>query len=222
MGNLLDVCKKFLGLTADNKDLLKKPLWKKLNTMIIIAAAGILLIVLANAFSTGSGDIGSGNSGGSTDAGAADIQKETGSVRNVPPDINQMENMLAQELEQVLSQINGVGEIKVNVNLASTPQKDYAINTTTNNKTTKEVDQKGGNRTTTETNEDGQMVLVRQIQGSREEPVVVKEIKPEVKGVIIVAQGAADPVVKSDLMKAVQVYLDVPLYKVIVLPKESR
>jgi len=217
MGNIVESFKKLLGLDNGGDDIFKRPVWKKLNMLVLIAAAGILLIILANTFTT------TGKSqDGTTNTPPPESPKESTVLLNAPLDMNKLEATLAQKLEQVLVEINGVGEVKVNVNLASTTQKDYATNMNTNNKTTREQDQKGGNRTITETNETGQMVLVRENQGNKEEPVVVKETKPEVKGVIVVAEGAKDPAIKADLMKAVQVYLDVPLYKVIVLPKESR
>ena len=217
MGNIVESFKKLLGLDSGGDDIFKRPVWKKLNILVLIAAAGILLIILANTFTT------TGKSqDGTTNTPPPESPKEPTVLSNAPLDMNKLEATLAQKLEQVLVEINGVGEVKVNVNLASTTQKDYATNMNTNNKTTREQDQKGGNRTITETNEIGQMVLVRENQGNKEEPVVVKETKPEVKGVIVVAEGAKDPAIKADLMKAVQVYLDVPLYKVIVLPKESR
>lgn len=216
MGKIIDSLKKALGIDESGNDITKKPVWRKLNILIIIASIGVLLIILANTF-------------GSTEtkqviapvAGPAANNKETGDIVSQDASVDSLEVSLAQRLEKVLAIINGVGEVKVTVNLASSTQKDYAVNTTINNKTTREQDQKGGNRTTTETSENDQMVLVRENQGSKEDPVIVKETKPEVKGVIVVAEGAVDPEIKADLMKAVQVYLDIPLYKVIVLAKEE-
>lgn len=189
---------------------------KKVNIMIIIAAAGVLLIVLANLFSPVSSpnepaQPGTSNTSGNTAVNPGSSQ-----------DIGTMEKNMAKNLEGILSQIEGVGEVKVTVNLASTAEKDFAINTSVDSKSTQEHDQRGGNRTVTETNQQDQMVLVRINQGSKEDPVVVKEIKPEVKGVIVLADGVSDPLVKADVMKAAQVYLDIPLYRVIVLQKESR
>lgn len=216
MGNIMESLKKALGIDGTSNDITKRPVWRKLNILILIASAGVLLIVLANSFgsSKGSREI-------TPDTGLVQGSKDT--VQNVNPadNVDRLEASLAQRLEKVLTLVNGVGEVMVTVNLASSTQRDFAVNTTTNNKTTKEEDQKGGNRVITETNENGQMVLVRENQGSQEDPVVVKETKPEVKGVIVVAEGAGDPEVRADLMKAVQVYLDIPLYKVIVLVKEE-
>jgi len=217
MGKIIEALKKVLGINNVTDDITKRPVWRKLNILIIIASAGILLIVLANSFgSTEEKQEISHNTGPVQD------NKQTGQTVNPGGNnVGMLETSLAQRMEGVLTLINGVGDVKVTINLASSTQKDYAVNTSTNNKTTKEQDQKGGNRIITETNEDGQMVLVRESQGSKEDPVVVKEIKPEVKGVIVVAEGAGNPEVKANLMKAVQVYLDIPLYKVIVLAKEE-
>lgn len=216
MANLTETLKKLLGM-ADGEETARRPVWKKLNILLMAAAAGILLIVLANAFTPGSGIA---NRSGGTET--ADKREDAAAVQDAPADVIKLENLLGQRLEEVLTEIDGVGKVSVTVNLASTTERDYAVNTSTNNKTTRENDNKGGNRTITEINEDGQMVLVRESQGSREQPVVVKEIKPEVKGVMVVAEGAEDPAVKADLMNAVHVYLDVPLYRVIVLSRESR
>ena len=215
---VMESLKKFFGINDSTNDITKRPVWQKLNVLIIIASAGVLLIVLANSFGSSEGkqEI-------TPNAASIPGSKDSGQIVNSADNVDRLEASLAQRLEKVLTLINGVGEVKVTVNLASSTQKDFAVNTTTNNKTTKEQDQKGGNRVITENNENGQMVLVRENQGSKEDPVVVKETKPEVKGVIVVAEGAGDAGVKADLMNAVQVYLDIPLYKVIVLEwEESR
>ncbi|PKM81294.1 MAG: hypothetical protein CVU89_09780 [Firmicutes bacterium HGW-Firmicutes-14] len=237
MVNFIKSIKKLFGAADSGSEEDKggraaRPVWKKLNNLIIIAAAGIFLIILANVFSS-DGNPPDGLGGGGTpeikspgivspgpEGSGSGEDKGTGVAYT--PGITELENLLAERLEKALVQISGAGKLEVTVNLASTLEKDCAVNTVTNKKTTEEHDQKGGNRTITELNENGQMVLIRESQGSTEQPVVVREVKPEVKGVIVVAEGAHDPAVKADLMNAVQVYLDVPLYKVIVLPRESR
>ena len=214
MADWKELIKKLFGRAAGDSP--KRPVLQKLNVLIIIASVGILMIVLANTFSTG------GNSDETVRMDPPEEQVVKMPSANPSSDITKLENTLAQKLEEVLTQIEGVGDVEVTINLASTTEKNFAVNTSTNSKNTREFDQKGGNRTITEIDETGQMVLVRESQGNREQPIVVKEIKPEVRGVIVVAEGAEDPVIRSDLMKAVHVYLDLPLYKVIVLSRESR
>lgn len=215
MRNFWESVKKLLGLQQGDADNANQPVMKKLNTLMIIAAAGVLLMVLANLFSP-ERPVDESDSGRTEQT---DGQKVT---VNSPQDIASLEKTMARDLEEVLGQIDGVGEVKVTVNLASTAEKDFAVNKSVDTKNTQEHDQRGGNRTITETNQQDQMVLVRESQGSREDPVVVKEVKPEVKGVIVLAEGVQDAAIKADVMKAAQVYLDIPLYRVIVLQKESR
>jgi len=226
MSKVTEFIRKLLG--SGNEAGEKRPTARRVNTLMLVAAAGVLLIVLANTFGTGTNAPGEPSnelsdpgimSGQNGDDSLGGDSKQT---EGLSSGITDLENLLAQRLEQALVRISGAGETRVTVNLASTTEKDYAVNTTTNKKDTLERDQKGANRTITEINEDGQIVLVRETQGSREMPVVVKELKPEVKGVIVVSEGAENPEIKASLMMAVQVYLDVPLYKVVVLPMESR
>ncbi len=225
MNKILEYFRKLLANKNESGE--KNHAARRLNTLMLAAAAGILLIILANTFDTGdkvADDPLDDLSGPGTTAEDSGISPGGGSngTETLATEITDLENLLARRLEDALAQISGAGETRVTVNLASTTEKDYAVNTSTNKKDTLERDQKGANRTITEINEDGQIVLVRETQGSKETPVVVKELKPEVKGVIVVSEGAADPEIKASLMMAVQVYLDVPLYKVVVLPMESR
>lgn len=220
MSNIVEFFKKLFS-NKNNTVETKEPLMKKINFLMLLASVGVLIILLSNLFDSGGSNSIEQGSADEKSGVVTDSQNDAGEV-NGQTGITAMENVLSKRLETVLSQIQGVGEVKVTVNLASTPEKDYAVNTNSGNKNTQEHDQKGGNRTITETNEQDQMVLVRESQGSKEEPVVVTEKKPEVKGVVVVAEGVTDSEVKANVMKATQVYLDIPLYKVIVLPKESR
>lgn len=129
------------------------------------------------------------------------------------------EEELARKLEAMLGSINGVGDVKVSVRLAASTHSHYAFNTDNGEKVIREQDQSGGTRTTTETTQMEQLVLVRGPQGS-EKPVIEKEIAPDIAGVLVVARGASRPEVRARLFQAVQVSLGVNPHKVIVLPME--
>lgn len=201
---------------GDSDGVFKKPRAKTLNYLVMIGATGTLLIILANAFTpvkTGPPvELRSENP-----VSQGEPVSETGRM-----EISRAEEMLNRRLEEALGNIDGVGTVKASVNLASTTEMDYAVNTTASNRKTDEKDTRGGNRTITEVNENGQLVLLRESENSKEAPVVIKEIKPEVRGVMVVAEGAGDPGVKADLIYAIQVYLDVPVHKVVVLPSKGR
>ncbi len=129
------------------------------------------------------------------------------------------ERELAANLEEMLGRISGVGKVKASVELATSTNSNYAFNTDGGEKVTQEKDQSGGTRTTMETTESEQLVLVQGSQGSQM-PVVEKEIAPDIAGVMVVAEGASSPEVRARLFQAVQISLGVAPHKVIILPME--
>lgn len=129
------------------------------------------------------------------------------------------EQKLADKLEAMLNQVNGAGEVKVSVRLATSSQTNYAIDKDTMERTTREEDQAGGNRTITETTERDQLVLVQGSQGNQQ-AVIEREIASDIAGVLIIAQGASNPEVKSRLFQASHISLGVDPHKVVVLPME--
>ncbi|WP_027719279.1 hypothetical protein [Desulfovirgula thermocuniculi] len=128
------------------------------------------------------------------------------------------EAAIEEKLREMLGQVEGAGRVKVTVRLASSNLEEYAVNTTTSHKTTQEKDQAGGTRVTSENTSSDQLVLFRTGQG--EKPVVKQEVAARIAGVLVVADGARDPVVKDRLFRAVQVALGIEPHKVMVLPRE--
>lgn len=51
-------------------------------------------------------------------------------------------------------------------------------------------------------------------------PIVTKRIKPKVRGVVVVAKGAENAVVKSLIVDAVEKGLNVPAYRISVVPRK--
>jgi len=136
--------------------------------------------------------------------------------------ITQAEAALEQRLERILTKMDGVGNVSVSVVFKESPEYEYAVNVSTSEKSITESDQSGGNRVTLDTTESGQLVLVRSANNTGEKPVVVKEIKPEILGVLVVAQGASNPLVKAELTRAVQTLLGISLDQVTVVSGEGR
>lgn len=142
-------------------------------------------------------------------------------VSNASP-ITQAEIALEQRLEGILTQINGVGNVSVKVVLRESPEYEYAVNVSTTERSITENDQSGGNRLTLDTTETGQLVLVRSANNAGEAPVVVKKTKPEVVGVLVVAQGASNPMVRAELTRAVQTLLGININQVTVVSGDGR
>ena len=131
------------------------------------------------------------------------------------------EENLGRKLCEMLKQVEGAGGVEVSVRLSSSTRSEYAVNTTTGKKTTQERDQSGGTRLITEDTGNDQLVMNRNGSGG-EQPVVERELAPQVAGVLIVADGAGDSRVRAKLFEATRVALGIEPQKIIVLPMERR
>ena len=96
---------------------------------------------------------------------------------------------------------------------------ETAFNMITNEKTSEERDNEGGVRTIVETQSNKQVVVIR--KDGEDEPVIIKRSTPEIKGVLIVAEGASSSQVKQKIINAASTLLDVPVHKISVLPNKE-
>ena len=201
------------GQEGKDKFNLKNNQLKKVNTLLLLAAAGVLIMMFAAFFNN--------QTAPSPDVSGQQSNIEIDEASYSSP-IEAQEVALSGHLEQVLGQVAGVGELVVTVNLLSTSEQELAVNTSAIVKTTEENDQTGGTRIITEKNENGQLVLVKTAQGGQEQPVIIKQYKPEVQGVLVVAEGARDIKTKAEIIRGVETLLNIPAHKVHVVSKESR
>ncbi|MDN5294293.1 MAG: stage sporulation protein [Eubacteriales bacterium] len=203
-----------LGLLGkESQGTLKQPQKKLISLLLLVVAAGVVMVFLNGLFFQ--------------PTAGPEAVKVSSAVQNTPaaeterPSLREEEKKLAAELAGVLQSIAGVGRVEVRVNLSSSSEYEYAFNSNTSSRTTEEKDQRGGVRTVTETSKNGQLVVVHG-QGSNEDPVVVREVKPEILGVLVVAEGAKDPAVKREIVEAVRTYLHLPVHRINVQPMEKR
>lgn len=106
-----------------------------------------------------------------------------------------------EELVAILSQISGVGEVKVMINFKNGETKVPAYDSTKQTTVTEEKDTEGGTRTNNQVS-DGATVVMNS-EGGDSKPFIIETYKPQIEGVIVVAQGAEDSKVKYDIQKAV-------------------
>ena len=132
--------------------------------------------------------------------------------------LNSIEKGIAAQISQILSQVQGAGQVMVTVSLEAGPEQSYARDASTVRSNVEEKDAGGGTRVTMETNEKSAVVFAEK-QGAA---LVVKELGPRVQGVLVVAEGAKDPEIKAQLSRAVQTMMNLPAHKVLVLPKGER
>jgi stage III sporulation protein AG len=135
-------------------------------------------------------------------------------------DLTPVEEQLESRLTSALSAVDGAGSVQVTVTFKSGAENVYAQNVNKQDQTIQQKDQSGGNSTTNEVNEQDNLVLLQSANDGSSTPVVVKELHPEIAGVLVLAEGANNPALKEKLVQAVETVLDIPPYRVMVLQKE--
>jgi stage III sporulation protein AG len=129
------------------------------------------------------------------------------------------EEAYENQLKQILETIVGVGDVEVLVTIDSTEEMDVARNSKDSQQVTGEKDTNGATRNITEVTRDGSVVLYQ--VSSDQQPLVLKYIKPKIRGVIVVAKGAENITVKKMISEAVERGLDVPSHKISILPRKQ-
>lgn len=127
---------------------------------------------------------------------------------------------LQKRMESILSKIGGAGSVNVMITYVSGKELVPAYDTKRTENDTQEKDNGGGTRSIKNNDTENKVVYEESGSGVKK-PVVLKELQPAVKGVVVVADGAADPVVRESLTRAVQVLVDVPVHKIQVLQRNK-
>ncbi|MBU5677568.1 stage III sporulation protein AG [Alkaliphilus sp. MSJ-5] len=179
------------------KDLLKELISKKhvANIIVILAVAIIALIFSSDLLVKDS-------------SSKNNIKETTGDTFVKQEEVFKTEEEIVEvRLKKILERIKGSGEVEVMVTFEMGSEIVPASNTVETKDTTEEKDSNGGIRTVTSQNLTENIVTTNDNTGNR--PLVIKEIKPQVKGVIVVAEGADDIEVKMQLYDAVKTVLQV-------------
>jgi stage III sporulation protein AG len=136
------------------------------------------------------------------------------------PELVRYGQALARELELTLSTVRGAGKVCVQVALRSGPETELAANNVSTTRQTQETDATGTSRQTSEHTQDYRPVMSR-TAGGLEAPVVTAVRPPAIEGVLVVAEGALDSRVRAELTRAVATLLQLPVYRIRVLPMKG-
>jgi stage III sporulation protein AG len=131
-----------------------------------------------------------------------------------------IEKVFEDNMKQMLEQIVGVGTVDVMVTVDSTEEVIVQRNVKDMQEENNETDANGGQRHTTQYTRDGEIVTYES-SGGQHTPIITKKVKPQVRGVLVVAMGAENPTVKQLIVDAVQKGLNVPSYKISVVPRKQ-
>lgn len=179
------------------KPLLKELISKKYVANIIVVLA---LAIIALTFSTEFNFQGSAVKDDTEETmGNSFVEKEDV--------IKTEEQVLEVRLKEILEKIEGSGEVDVMVTFEMGSEIVPAADIVENRDTTEEKDSNGGVRTVISENYTENIITTND---SRENnALVLKEIKPKVRGVIVAAEGAKDIRVEKQLYDAVKTVLQI-------------
>lgn len=177
--------------------------WKKLNlkdknTWLILGLFGVLLLVVAMPAE--------GTSKSRLPAATQQEtrqEKATGEAENVMDETEALE----RRLEETLSLIDGAGRVRVMITMKDTGEKvvekDMSRRLDANSDGTEQTDLSESS--------------VYEKDGNIESPYISNELTPQVEGVLVVAQGAGNSLVKQNILQGVLALFPLEAHKITIV-----
>jgi stage III sporulation protein AG len=181
--------------------------------LIILIIIGVIIIIA-----------GSTLFGGNSKSKKSELDQITDNKKNaeevVKLGVTDEKTESEKNIEEILSQIDGVGKVDVLVTYMSGREMVPYSDVKKSDDVTDEKDSTGGTRKITRSSYESEIAYEDNGSGEKK-PIIVKELLPEVKGVVVVADGAGDAIVKERLTAAVKVLLGVPVHKIQVFERKG-
>ena len=193
-------------LQSENRKKIKMP---GKDQLLILLLSGILLVVIAIPTD-------GGKKKAPPDSGG-DPAEELKTATGQEPD--SYEKRQEERLKEALEKVEGVGEVEVMITLKSSWEKIVEKDRPSSSQTVEEADAGGGTRQTQEVSR-SETTVYREESGERT-PYVVKELEPEVEGVIVIARGGGNASVKQNILEAVQALFPVEAQKIKIMKMEG-
>lgn len=130
---------------------------------------------------------------------------------------NSYEAELEQRVREILKNVDGVGKVDVMIVLKSSAQKVVHTDNSSSRSITDEKDSAGGTRKI-ENEENGSSTVFTTGDG-QSAPIIEKELRPELSGIIISASGGGSPTVRAEISAAMEALFDLPAHKIKVLKR---
>jgi len=121
------------------------------------------------------------------------------------------ERKMEKRLEQCLSNVEGVGEVKIMITIENGNEIVVAKDTVSETSNNTENDNSNIKRQSNSIKNEDKTIIIE------DKPLIIKEIEPKIAGVIVVAQGGNNPEVKNSIINATQAVLNVEAHKIQVL-----
>ncbi len=171
----------------------------KRDQILMILLAGVLLLVIALPADQG------------TDTAAGSRQEETEEAESYCSE----SEILERKLKNILGQVEGIGRTEVMLTLKS-EGRSIVEKDVEQSQRKEENGEEGSAASSSEINSSESTVVEKDMHGN-ETPYVTEKLKPEIDGVLVIAQGAGNSSVASEITEAVMALFGVPAHKIKVM-----
>ena len=203
-----DKLNKFLNQKDSNEQGNNK---KKIENLVFFIVILIITIIVINIIWNGDKKS-SDEEIENTSLRSKQLAKQDTNANNTIETSSESTNELELKLEEILSKIQGVGEVKVLLNYSESSEVVAMYNENSQTSTTEETDTSGGVRKIQET--DSQKEIIYQENDGEKVPITQKVIEPKIEGAIITAKGASDANVKTNIIQAVEAVTGLATHKI--------
>lgn len=181
---------------------------KKIENLVFLVIILIITIVIINYVWNGDKD---SDKAITNSAGKKLATTQTSESTQIQSEGNSNSD-LEGRLAEILSNINGVGDVKVFINYSESSETVAMYNENSKTSVTEETDTSGGIRKIEET--DLQKEIVYEENDGNKEPIVQKIVQPKIEGAIITAKGASNINIKTNIIQAVEAATGLATHKI--------
>ncbi len=199
---------KIKGLLTKKED---EPDKKKLENLVVFVIILIITIIIINFIWNGGSEDNETNTQ-TTDANKKLATQSYNQTTVSNTELEESNNTIVDELEDILSNINGVGKVKVMITYSETSKTVPVYNEESSQQDTEETDSEGGTRKITQT--DTKKEVIYEENGEQKTLITRSVISPTVEGAIITAEGAGDITVKTNIIQAVSAVTGLSTHKI--------
>lgn len=196
-----------MGKERKNFEWLKKLKEMNKNNWLILGLIGVLLLVIA--IPTEKKEETPIRESKTQKIGEKENQTETGRVQS-----GDYKEELEEELTEMLQNMEGVGKVKVMITLKDGGESIVEKDSSDTSNKTEETDKEGTSRTEIALQSQKETVYDGKTDST---PFIAKELNPKVEGVLILAEGADNTVVKQNISDAVLALFSVDAHKIKVV-----
>ena len=177
---------------------------------IVIVLAGIALLVLSLP------------SGSLTGSATADNDQKSVSSKDTQKlawdATEQYIKIQEKETENILSKVQGIGKVDVMITLASSEEKVTMQDNDVSNDDTAQTQKDGESQNRSQYTSRSENVLIE--QDGTKSPYVVQINSPKIEGICVVAKGAQNSTMKTEIIEAIQALFSIEAHKIKVMKME--